>query len=505
MFKKFIKSTKSLWFCYTKSSRKNCREYIPVSVETEINLFQKRLKHHPNRAELLTQHVWSKEFRLWMFKQNMFELFAQVSSDEEVKVLLQQRTNIMLMEKVLRKQTPSLKLLGSLDYSDGYIKELVMRVPLAFAEAPIEVIIEHKDVCEILIKTFIERSWYKALNDYLVAIVKAKKNYEDIVLAIAQKTINGKTFAEVWPLIKSNYPHVYVWIRENVKKLSNVTDVLKVGFIPGDLPSNISLDISNISNIKIDGALSKAEDSMAWFRLVFEDSKNFADVFDILVASFDDIKRMNVKLYEQLCSKLATYGNYANFKFASKATPEAKMIYLRLKNDTMAIWSFYPFEGWPDDYKKEALDMLAQKSCISYASLQMLPEDMRAYTLGRMEIYAQINTIIKGNVDDVQALYSKKLPQEVEDVVAKAVDEDFRSDIMTIPMKLIYANLAEKYMVLHHVSPSTFEVFLLRRNEKQIREFIQKRKGFLSQDEYNVLLGSRYKFLAPNVKLVENK
>ncbi len=500
IFKNFVKSTKSLWFHFTHKGRKNRTDYIPVDVQIEIAYFEKNLRHNPKRAFIMTDHAWSKAFRLWMFQNGMFELFGQISSDEEIKELLAQKANLSIAKKVLSDNTPSRKLLEELDYSAPYIKELVKAVPLAFQNAPTYKVIEQKDVLEVLVDTFLDKKWFDYLNSYMLKIVNSKKqDYEDIILKIADRSINGKEIAKVIPTLRIDYPNVYVWVRDNIERLTSPTDVMLAAFVPKDLPSDINIDIDNISDIKTKGTMDKHSDALAWLRLLIENIKS-KEVFNTLVSSLDDIKRMNETLFEQLCEKLAGY-HYAGKDFLAKATPKAKMIVLRKKADTTDLWSYYPFTSWPEDLQKEALDILVKRSGISYYNAARLPENLRYYVFERAEVYAQISTIFNGNHDDLNSLYSKKLSKEVEEVIVKATADNFRGDMgMSFDMKLGYAQKARKYIEEHHIDPSVFRKYLLKLSEDQVRDLIVKRKSF-SRAEYSELMASRFKFLAHLVKV----
>lgn len=498
-FKKFVKTTKNLWFYFTNKVRKNCGDYIASDVQQEINFYVQKVANDPQRAEILNQHVWSKEFRLWMIQSNhCFDLYPQASTEEEVRALLNHegaKPDIHNMVSVLKANTPSKTLLESLNYESDYIQKLVIAIPSAFSLVPFNKIQDHEVLLRAMIDWAKKRSHYDLLNDYLRYLVNSKTKFDNLVLYAVQQSINGEVIAELLPVIKEAYPITYIWIRENHHKIAKISKLVEKAFIPQNLPNGIS----DIDNIRIEGVIGDEADTLAWFKIVCLLKCNVTH--DILLKNLDIIKeKVTEEVFLQLCLVMVECG-HAGCNLISKVPPVVAMrIVNKHSNDTTALRGYLPFDKWPKEVAQKAVKILLEKDRLYYNDLATLSDDLRAYALKRMEIKAQIKVIEKGTIGDIQALYSQKLPEEVEYVVAQSGFYEFRNDEGALQRARM--TLAMEYLAKNSVAPAAFNHFIERLPFEEVRKFLSQKRT-LSKQEYEVLLLSSRNILAQLVKVKE--
>lgn len=502
LFQKFVKSTKSLWFYFTRKGRKNCVDYVPANVQTEINFYQNRLRDHPQVASALMQHVWSRDFQCWLLRNNNLTLLNQVASDEELEILIVEKGyHHDFVVEALKRHTPSSKLLEKLDYQKEYIQGLVKRIPAAFCKAPIEKIAENKDILEFFIDWAIgARNLWALLTDYLVYIVENKLPYDGIVYKLVSNLICGAEISHLVPLLKKHYPMSYAKVRESIWRYNYSRDIICEAFIPKNLPSDV--DINDIQDIPIAGILNDGDDALAWLKIAYNELKDTWELYELLLNALDDIKRVNAKIFEQVCLKMSDNRN-VNTAFIRKATNEAIKKAMNTRPSYLDLKKLYPFADWPEDLQKQALDIMICQRKVSFDNLNKLSDAMRTYVNERLEIEALIEIAKMGSVENMVSLCGTKRPDEVEVYIAKASDVYFRAPVST-PELVEISMIANRYMLTHNVSPDAFRVYLEVNSERIVQEYMEY-KGGLTKAEYEVLLLSQYRYLALKTKVLSEK
>ena len=502
LFQKFVKSTKSLWFYFTRKGRKNCVDYVPANVQTEINFYQNRLRDHPQVASALTQHAWSRDFQCWLLRNNNLTLLNQVASDEELEILIVEKGyHYDFVVEALKRHTPSSKLLEKLDYQKEYIQGLVKRIPAAFCKAPIEKIAENKDILEFFIDWAIgARNLWALLTDYLVYIVENKLPYDEVVYKLVSNLICGAEISHLVPLLKKHYPMSYAKVRESIWRYNNSRDIIREAFIPKNLPSGA--DIKDINDIRTSGVLNDEDDALAWLKITSCDVGDCFYLYEILLSALDDIKRVNAKIFEQVCFKMSDNRN-VDTAFIRKATNEAIKKAINKRPSCLDLKKLYPFADWPEDLQKQALDIIIDHQRLSFNDLNKLSDAMRTYVNERLEIKAQIQVAQFGSYDDMCDLCGTKRYAEVEVYIAKASNSNARVNA-SVDEILQISMTAKRYMLTHDVSPEAFREYLEVNNERCVREYMEY-KGGLTKAEYEVLLLSRYRYLALKTKVLSEK
>ncbi len=502
-FSKIVRSTDSLWFHFTKKTNKRCKLFIPTDVSKEIELFKREIEHSNERAFILKGHVWSENFRKWMIENKMFELAFDIESDAEMVSLFAFKAPRPIMVKVLKEHTPSRKVLDNLCYTDEYVQQLFCDIPEAFKSVSCEKIIDIKEHVEVLIDWGVKNNEKYLLHGYFNYILSNKKPYDYLLPKMLRVIANHDSYrrgiSDWIPDLKEYFPTTYRWVRENIDVLRDKERIISKAFEPQNLPKGI--DIKNIEDINITGDLDVKADALAWLRIAYDYAcRN--EVFDILLNAFGYIKQVNAGIYSQICEKMCGSTKANDTSFAEQVEPVYKLRLVYQWHTYSFLEKYFPFLDWPENLQKSAIRIMVKRNMLECKMLGQLSDELKKYALERLEIEAQLATVEKGNLNDVKALCSSKRDSEVEVAVARLTNVGYRDDLNR-QEACQAAVVAKNYLLNFDISSQAFMQYIKITCDENIREYIEHKKG-LTQSEYEVLITSRFSYLAANAKIKQD-
>lgn len=515
LIQKKIRNSEKAWFRFTKKSNKDAKYYVPTDVGKEIYFYNT----YPltDKEEILTSHVWSKAFRMWLIeKEKNFTLVEDVStSDESNAILMNGECPVDLVIKAIKKVTPSKetaeKFLRS-NSSRVYHVALNGYKAFIYSHAGYEAwLYKANDTKEHVVLEVATRAmnedqgaWVKSLLDW--AFEKQGRVSANMVFYLVNIALKFKMAFPVKGLeiLKQDFYLVYSNLRENIFGFSNWEELLGTslrqlqigeGFKDKDITK---VDVTSESD-------DPSDDAVIWLAQAFKVIDKSRTTREELMKILSKIKKFNKPMATAISEKIAEV-------VSGEAEVAEALRYLDVPYHAPIIWhtkkwqmlkEYYPFTGWEEAYKRQAIAYIIDNHELASERLQDLEGKLREYAIEEMETIAEIDVVELGEIEDLVKLVSSKLKRERVELaflrmLAGGLDGKRRTSNSHIYAEI--ASIGDKYLEKYEVSANGFKVLMnFRVPEKTIRDYVASHG--LTREQYELLLGHKWlNRLAPTMR-----